>query len=166
MKKEQRITTILLCIYLVIVTWIILFKMQFPISSMSHYRGINLIPFAGSVIVNGKIQIQEIIDNLIIFIPVGVFLCMLKKQWQFWKKVLPVLGLSLLYEMLQYVLAIGATDITDVISNTTGGVAGILIFFVFEKLLGEKTVKVLNRLAMVCILLVIGLMAALILVNL
>lgn len=166
MKKERKITTVLLCIYLVIVTWIILFKMELSIASMPHYRGINLIPFAGSLIVNGKIQVQEIVDNLIIFIPVGVFLSMLKSRWSFWEKVLPIFSLSLLYEVLQYVLAIGATDITDVLSNTLGGIVGILIFGIFSKLLGDKTIKVLNRIAIVCILLVLGLMGVLIAVNL
>lgn len=165
MKKEHNITTALLCIYLVIVTWIILFKMQFSISSMPHYRNINLVPFAGSVIVNGKIHMGEIIDNLIIFIPVGVLLSMLKSQWPFWKKVLPIFSLSLLYEVLQYVLAVGATDITDVLSNTTGGIVGILIFGIFSKLFGDKTIKVLNRIAIAGVLLVLGLMGVLIIGN-
>ena len=31
--------------------------------------GINLIPYAASVVVNGKVQISEIIENMLVFLP-------------------------------------------------------------------------------------------------
>ena len=45
MKKEQKITFVLLVIYLIILTWIILLKTQFSFSALGHYRSVNLIPF-------------------------------------------------------------------------------------------------------------------------
>ena len=39
---------------------------------------------------------------------------------------------------MQYVLAIGGSDITDLIGNTLGGVAGIGVFAVLHRLFGRK----------------------------
>lgn len=70
---SKKLTNILFYIYFGALVWIILFKMQMPFSNMGHIRSMNLIPFAGSVEVNGSIYIQEIVDNVLIFIPFGVF---------------------------------------------------------------------------------------------
>ena len=79
MKNEKKITVALLIVYLLILSWIILFKLQFSFSVLDHIRQINLIPFGGSVIANGKIDFDEIINNAIVFIPVGAYLvCFLK----------------------------------------------------------------------------------------
>lgn len=70
--KKNKLLIFLLTIYILILTWIILFKMQLSFVALPYIRSINLIPFAESVIVNGKIYFGEIIDNLIIFIPVRI----------------------------------------------------------------------------------------------
>ena len=54
MKSKK--TTIVLCgIYLAVLTWIILFKMETNLSLLQrmHQRSVNLIPFAGSLDVIG-----------------------------------------------------------------------------------------------------------------
>ncbi|MBN1069572.1 VanZ family protein, partial [Clostridium botulinum] len=43
-SKQQLLTTCLLVVYLLILTWIIIFKMQFSIQELDHWRSINLIP--------------------------------------------------------------------------------------------------------------------------
>ena len=77
MKNEKKITVTLLIVYLLILSWIILFKLQFSFSALDHIRQINLIPFGSSVISNGKIDFDEIINNAIVFIPVGVYFSLL-----------------------------------------------------------------------------------------
>ena len=74
---------------------------------------------------------------------------MLIGAWSFGRKLLAVVALSVTYEVLQYVLAIGASDITDVITNTLGGAAGLLLFMGLFPLGNDKTHVVLNRLALV-----------------
>jgi glycopeptide antibiotics resistance protein len=74
---------------------------------------------------------------------------MIKLNWSFWKKIISIAGVSLLFELLQFVFAIGGTDITDFISNTLGGVAGIGFYIVFSKILKKKTNKILNILALI-----------------
>ena len=165
MKKEQKITFVLLVIYLIILTWIILLKTQFSFSALGHYRSVNLIPFAGSVVINGKVDLDEILNNFIVFIPVGLYLGMLMPKSSPLRKIAPIFGLSLLYEVIQFIFAIGASDITDLIMNTLGGAAGIFLVFLFTKLLKEKTVKILNIAAVICTLAITVFMALLIGVN-
>ena len=167
MKKQRKITNGLAILYFIILTWIIVFKMQFSFENLPEMRNINLVPFGQSVIVNGKIEVSEIIDNAIIFIPVGLYINMLKKDWKFGKKVGMIAGISLLFEMLQYILAIGATDITDLIMNTFGGICGLGIYQIFYKILKnqEKTNHILNGLGFAATALVMAFLAILIVVN-
>jgi glycopeptide antibiotics resistance protein len=67
------------------------------------------------------------IDNLIAFIPLGLLLSLNFKRTGFWRKLTFVFMLSLAVEAMQYVLAIGVSDITDVIMNTVGELAGPLL---------------------------------------
>lgn len=166
MKHKNKVTITLFGVYLMILTWIILFKMQFSISDLGHIRSVNLIPFGASVIVNGKVDFDEIIGNAIAFIPVGVYIGMLFPNWSFAKKVCPSAVLSISYEVLQFVFGLGTSDITDLITNTLGGITGVLIFMMFSKIFGAKADKILNVIAGVCTALLIALMTVLIVVNL
>ena len=168
MKSKNKLTIILLVLYIIILTWIILFKMQFSIDRLSYIRSINFIPFGESVIINGKIYFNEIINNLIVFIPVGLYIGMLGKDEKFYKKVIPIFALTFILESLQYILHIGATDITDIIMNTLGGIIGILVINCLYKIFknNEKVDKVLNILATICTIGVIGLITILIISNL
>lgn len=148
-NNQVKLTSGLFIVYFLVLIWIILFKMQFSFYTLPHFRGLNLIPFAGSAIKNNQLDYSEIILNMVVFIPFGLYLSMIKLNWSFWKKIFSIAGVSLLFELLQFLFAIGGTDITDLISNTLGGAAGIGIYIVFSKILKEKTNKILNILALI-----------------
>ena len=59
-------------IYIFLVIWIILFKLSVSIDQLPHFRSINLIPFYYPN--KTTYQIREVLDNLIIFIPFGLYL--------------------------------------------------------------------------------------------
>lgn len=164
---SKRVTLGLLIVYLAVLTWIILFKMELDMELLRtmNFRSINLIPFAGSVIVNGKVEVSEIILNIVVFIPFGMYLSMLDRKISFLMKVLPIFVVSLLYEVAQYCFAIGASDITDLLGNTLGGIAGIGLFVVCAKILGERTVRILNILAAAGTAIVAAFLALLIIAN-
>ncbi len=167
-KRRQKVITIsLFVIYLLSLIWIILFKMTLSFNELPHIRNINLIPFADSTIINNQIYFEEIIQNIIIFIPFGIYLSMLKPNWSFIKKVVPMASVSLLFEVFQFIFAIGATDITDFIGNTLGGIVGIGVYFILCKIFKEKMKinRVLNVFALIGTVCVIGLLGLLILVN-
>lgn len=148
-EREKNITVCLLGIYLALLSWIVLFKMQFSLEDLPQIRNVNLIPYGDSMIVNGAVDTSELINNVLAFLPLGLYIGMLKPEWPFWKKLLPIAGLSLIYETFQFVFGIGATDITDLINNTLGGAIGILILCVLSVLWRQKTVRILNRIGMI-----------------
>lgn len=148
-NNELKLTGGLFIVYLLALIWIILFKMQFSFNTLPHFRGLNLIPLAGSVIKNNQLDYNEIILNMMVFIPFGLYLSMIKLNWSFWKKIISIAGVSLLFELLQFIFEIGGTDITDLISNTLGGAVGMGFYIVFSKILKEKTNKILNILAFI-----------------
>lgn len=163
LKSERRntLTLVLFAIYLLALTWLILFKLQFSIPNMNEGRIINLIPLLGSFDDNGVIRFSEIRVNILAFIPLGIYICMLKSKWSFAKKILPIVGLAFVFEIIQFIFAIGRTDITDVLSNTFGGIIGIGIYALLSKALKGRTNKVANVLAAVFTILVLLLVALL-----
>ncbi|BAH05485.1 VanZ family protein [Clostridium kluyveri] len=165
--KQQPLTTCLLVVYLLILTWIIVFKMEFSIQELDRFRGINLIPFHESVIVNNRIEFSEIYQNLFVFIPFGLYISMLKSNWSFLKKIVPIASVSLLYELLQFIFAIGASDITDLIGNIVGGIIGIIIYIVLSRLFKTdfKTNKILNIIALIGTICVVMFLALLVIGN-
>ncbi len=166
--RENKLTKILLTIYIIILTWIIVFKMQFDLNSLPYIQSINLIPFGQSVIINGKVYLEEIINNLIVFIPVGLYIGMIDKNKTFYKKIIPIFLLTLIFETTQFIFHIGATDVTDIIMNTLGGVLGIFIIDMLYKIFKkeEKVDKILEILALICTFIVGGLISILVIVNL
>jgi glycopeptide antibiotics resistance protein len=86
---------------------------------------------------------------------------MLKAPWSFVKKILTIVGLTFVFEIIQFIFAIGRADITDVFSNTLGGIIGIGIYALLSKVLKGRTNKVINVLAAVFTILALLLVALL-----
>jgi glycopeptide antibiotics resistance protein len=145
--KRNTLSLVLFVIYLLVLIWAILFKGRFAVSVPDEGRIINLIPLAGSFD-DGVINFNEIIENILAFIPLGIYLCMVKSKWAFVKKLLVIIGTSLGFEIVQFVFAIGRTDITDVLTNTLGGIIGIGVYALLLKLLKDKTNIVINLLVL------------------
>ena len=145
---QNKVTKALLIIYLVALFWILLFKLGVRFSYMEK-RDVNLIPFRQLFIPNGKIDLAEIILNVVIFIPLGIYAGTLFKRWSFGKNLFFFFLISLLFEILQFIFKIGAFDVTDIITNTIGGIIGLLMFIAIEKLLNNsvKTQKIINIIA-------------------
>ncbi|MGG0474509.1 VanZ family protein [Priestia aryabhattai] len=161
-NNRNKITVGLFAIYLFALTWIIVFKMQFSLQELPDFRKINLIPFAGSAKVNNQIYFNEIIYNVLAFIPFGIYISMLKPNWSFLKKIAVIAGVSLLFEVLQFIFAIGASDITDLIGNALGGIIGVGVYIVFCKLFSTKANKILNILTSLGVIFLVALVLVLI----
>jgi glycopeptide antibiotics resistance protein len=96
-------------------------------------RRVNLIPFREPLILNGKVDFGEIILNVVIFVPLGIYAGILFERWIFRKFLFLFFLISATVEGLQLILAIGAFDSTDLITNTLGGIIGLTIFKAIEK---------------------------------
>lgn len=164
--RSKRLTGVLLALYLAALTWIILFKLQTDWTALSTgVRAVNLIPFAGAVVTNGRANYQEVVLNLLAFVPFGLYLSLLAPRWPVWKRVLPGFFTSLAYEVLQYIFALGRSDVTDLLSNTLGVLAGVGLYALLARGLKEKTLPVLNAAALVCTVLALGFLGVLAGVN-
>lgn len=120
------LTRTLFAAYLLVLLWLVLFKFSYdPVGVIREFqtRSVNLVPFAWA-------QKNEMIANLLAFIPFGVMLSVTLKHVVFKYKLAGIFAFSVAVEIIQYVLAIGVTDITDVMMNTLGGFFGLAVYSV------------------------------------
>ncbi|MBM7654450.1 glycopeptide antibiotics resistance protein [Neobacillus cucumis] len=80
----------------------------------------------------------EMIENVIAFIPLGLLFNVNFKRVGFLPKFSFIVGLSLTFELIQFTFAIGATDITDAITNTVGGFLGLKSYDFSNKYINNK----------------------------
>lgn len=174
-NKANKLTNILFVIYLIMLFWIIVFKLApfsniklVPFSDMVGIRSVNLIPFSESLIINGKLHFSEIIMNVLIFIPLGIYVGTLFKDLDIRKKLFLFFLISLICEVLQFILGVGASDITDIINNTLGGILGLMVYKGIEKIFPNsiKTQKLINIIGAIGTILITLLLSLLIINNL
>ncbi|MDP9889559.1 VanZ family protein [Pseudarthrobacter enclensis] len=98
-------------------------------------RSINLIPFASIVKYlssqssgTGRVAFANLVGNILIFIPFGVYVAWLRRRATPWLTILAIVSVSVTVEIIQGLFAVGASDIDDVILNCAGGVIGIFTF--------------------------------------
>lgn len=160
MKSKANLLTFgLYLIYLVVLFWIIVLKLSVRFTYMGQQRSMNLIPYNQPLMLNGKADMGEIILNAIVFVPMGVYVAILFKKWTAIKSILFFAFSSLMLESIQYITALGAFDITDIINNTVGGTFGLFLFKILEKLSRNslKAQKIVNIVALLATIVFISL---------
>ena len=105
----------------------------------ADYRSINLIPFATiSEYINVYDGIRtkrvdvNVWGNMLLFIPAGIYFMLFAKNRSAMKVFCAILYISISVEIIQFIFAIGASDIDDVILNTAGGGLGILFYSILH----------------------------------
>lgn len=141
MKKRERILTVFLygvfiCYLLLLIKILILSRvsiLELFNSQRSFVRSINLIPFysiseyiSGSTANLKRFAYANVVGNILIFVPLGVYLSIFKKNKRVMVNLLFIAITSLFVEILQGLLGIGTADIDDIILNGLGGGIGIL----------------------------------------
>lgn len=144
----------LLCLYLLLLVGVILFKLPFYSTAGDTARVINVIPLAGSFDNEGNLIWREIASNTLLFVPFGIYLGMLTR-WTVRRQVLAIAGLSLGFELAQYLFALGVTDVTDLIDNTLGGVVGVGIATMLIRPFGTAATRIVTVLASLLTVLVV-----------
>ena len=163
MKKQKGIILayIVFVVYLFFLCWLILFKLADSPEKIPSMRGINLIPFYYDQLAGSRFQLNEILYNVFIFVPVGFFFSALGKKMIISGIMYSAL-LSFGFEVLQWCFSLGASDITDLITNIAGGALGAGLFFVLGKLFKGKEVIAVSIIGAILELLLISLMIILI----
>ncbi|TWD95675.1 VanZ like protein [Neobacillus bataviensis] len=149
----KLILTLILCVYIAILSKLILFK-YIPLSQIIehfnftydgyHWRDNNFVPFKTIYFymyladINLNIRIENLVGNIIGFVPFGFILPLLSKGFQKLSTVtITTFILSLTFEIIQLVFEFGSFDVDDLILNTLGGILG----YIPCKILQVTTVK-------------------------
>lgn len=143
-KFQRGFSYVVFGFYFILLVWLVLFKLNFNLLEVSHARTINLIPFWYDGSAAFRVHLKEMFYNVLVFIPLGLYVSIFRPKWAFWKKVLPCFAVSFLFESLQFAFALGVSDITDLITNTLGGIAGVLLCTLLRKLFREHSLSIIN----------------------
>ncbi len=136
-NAANKFTWALFIVYVLALLWILILKLGIRFSYMGD-RAVNLIPFGEQLFYDGKMDTGEVILNVVVFVPLGIYAGVLFGRWSFGKKLFFFSGTSLLVEVIQYILAVGAFDVTDIINNTLGGIVGLLLFTTMKKVFKSR----------------------------
>lgn len=145
-SREYRIKFSLFYFYITIVLFFTI--MPFRIIHMQNelfYKRLNLVPFR-DIYNSYRGARKDMVLNVLMFIPFGFLISVLKEKTLL-KTILLSFLCSLFIETTQLLYActsiasIRTCDITDIITNTTGGIIGFILYKIFNILL--KKVKVI-----------------------
>lgn len=132
----------LFVLYLALLVWTVLWKLDVP--WIGGDRMVKLVPFASTGGAGASAPL-EVVVNLVLFIPFGLYLGLLAPALPWRTAAGAVAGASLALEVTQYVLAVGRSDTTDVIVNTIGGLAGLALLALARHRLGPGSAKVVMQ---------------------
>ena len=148
-KHRSRAVTIFLwgCLiaYLALLLKVILFKFDFDtiiniLNDQDELKlsRINLVPFQTirfylfSGRVSDTIAFQNIVGNIVAFMPIGVLIPLLRRDLSLKFTFFFSLALSGAIEITQYLTGLGSCDIDDLILNVLGGMSVSLILLLLD----------------------------------
>ena len=164
-NRSKMISYIVFGTYLFLLTWLVLFKFAFTIEEIPHLRQLNLIPFHYETSVAFITHMKEVIYNILIFVPAGVYFTAFLGKRKWWLGIGASFLISLSFEIIQWIFSIGVSDITDLLGNTLGGVLGTLLFVLLGKILSKKRMRVINVVGAAVEIVGIALLSALFVAN-
>lgn len=142
--RPRLLLPLLFVAYLALAAWTVLWKLDVPRLGEAAERVVKLVPFAATAQA-GASEPVELVLNLVIFLPFGVYLGLLVPSWPWWRVAGTIAGASALLEAAQYVLAVGSADVTDVVVNTAGGLAGLGVVALARRALRARAATVVTR---------------------
>lgn len=138
-KSFFRLSSIIFgLLYLAILFYALFFK---AINIKAARNGVNLVPFStiipyitkANTNLNGP-AIMNILANIFLFIPLGFYVEVLLRKRKMKIRIMIIILIPIIVELIQFVFSLGICDVDDVILNAIGGLLGILVFKVVEKL--------------------------------
>lgn len=131
--RDTLLVNTLMYVYIGLVLYVTLMPIitSIPFILNHHYEPINLLPFDDYF--NGRGDtVRQILLNIVMMIPFGFLLPVVKKQ-NIFTCIVKTLMFSLSIELFQPLInGFRAADITDVITNTVGGIIGYHLYLLFK----------------------------------
>ena len=89
--------------------------------------------FSGIKVIN-KVLLQDVILNVLLFIPFGILFPVLFRKTAALVFTVPAgFFASLCIETVQYITRLGTADVDDLINNTAGALLGLILYLVFVR---------------------------------
>ena len=165
--KEIRLNKLLLYIafsmYIFLLIWIIALKFNATwIPEIGEYFrklpikervGKNIIPFY-DMIKNGIYFNKDYFMNVIIYMPLGIYLTIiLKNKHRTFFCITIIAVSSFLFELIQLLTGFGGCDGSDFVCNVLGGLIGMIIYHFLAKLKSvNKIVNIINAIVIIIFL--------------
>lgn len=160
-KTFYDISRLLFISYIIIFIWIVIFKCSLvddlkithqTISKLSFYERILNPSEIESLIYRIQIgeyfhrSILEPLLNIVIFVPIGLYITFFQKEKSILNTFLVSLAMSLSIELIQLATMIGGFSFLDLITNVIGGVIGYSAYRIIYR---EKRIRILNIISIV-----------------
>ena len=146
--RSRGLLVALFLAYLVMLAWLVLWKLDIPYVGSISTGSIKLVPFLPSAGAGGSAPL-EVAANVLLFVPFGVYLGLLVPAWQWPKSVGAIAATSMFLEATQLILGVGVADVSDVIANAAGGLAGLGVLALARRRLSERTTAAVTWLSAV-----------------
>lgn len=80
----RGLLAVLFMVYLVLLAWVVLWKLEVPYVGGGALRQIKLVPFARTAEAGASAPL-EVVANVMLFVPFGLYLGLLAPSWPWWK---------------------------------------------------------------------------------
>lgn len=163
-NETRKLGVLALIIYILVLVWVIMLKcnMEVPVRMSLEFFGEMTIEqrvewtfhhfrFNGDGPLLSKDAIEDIIVNIILFIPIGAFLPFIFRNGALLLTPLYAFLITLGFELSQFIFGIGGFAYIDLITNTIGGIIGCGIFYLVTRKAKDDHIK--NLLLAICCLL-------------
>lgn len=167
-KTLNLLSKIIFIIYIGLIIWIVMFKCNLIDSMNDAYIFLKDMSIKERILVFStpfKNYFMESINspkyvfteddllNVIIFIPMGLYLSYFIKNRKFLKSLLITFGVSLFFELFQLFTVIGSFTIQDLMTNVIGGIIGYLVYkLIFIKKESKQRTTILNVISIIGII--------------
>lgn len=153
-KEKIQISRVsIMYVYLVLVLFVTILPIDFTLDLKWKYHSsinvtyIHLKPF-NDLIMGYRNAVKQIILNVIMTIPFGFLCCVLKKNSTIFGIIIKTFLLSFTIEFIQlgmtvFLLHHRSCDVTDLITNVTGGIIGFILYRLIRRILIKKGIIIL-----------------------
>ena len=126
----------------------------------SHYMQMNLQPFSGYIDAWKKYSLRDLqncLFNILMFVPLGMFLPLLIAKFKEFKwLLLVVVGATMSIETYQTLSGAGIFELDDLINNSLGGIIGYQLYRLATSIAHNKKVKLKSLIGNLAIPLLMG----------
>jgi len=126
----------------------------------SHYMQMNLQPFSGYIDAWKKYSLRDLqncLFNILMFVPLGMFLPLLIAKFKEFKwLLLVVVGATMSIETYQTLSGAGIFELDDLINNSLGGIIGYQLYRLATSIAHNKNVKLKSLIGNLAIPLLMG----------